>query len=153
MIRKDGASCRDWLHLIWTGDRNPVGPFGEWYQICTTLDFELAPLEERDSQLGLRGNLVFATIASNDRLEADLRRLGGLLHYRNTKDREGALSMMAVRPPGGSIMPTWLENRANDASRSVDQRNSRVRRQKGRGAGKGRGRGRGRGEDGADEEF
>ena len=87
----------------------------------------------------MNGNLVFITITSTDRLEADLRRLGGLLHYRTTKDREGALAVMAVRPPGSLILPGWLEKQANDRSRDVHQRGTRVRKGKGKGKGKGGG--------------
>ena len=91
--------------------------------------------------MGVNGNLVYTTIAPTDRLGADLRRLGGLLHYRTAKDREGALAVMAVRPPGSSVLLGWLEQQANSRGRDIYQHGMRARKGKGKGKGKGRGDG------------
>ena len=49
LARFDFPSMKDWLHHTWDtaihGPRDSFGAYGEWYQLCATLDMELAPLE------------------------------------------------------------------------------------------------------------
>ena len=89
--------------------------------------------------MGRGGSLIYAHILGSDVLESGLTKLAADLHFRKTQDRAGAAEIQAVKGPGASVVPGWLEARANDRSRQIDQRTGRVRRSKGKGKGKGKG--------------
>ena len=90
--------------------------------------------------------IIHRALMRNDQMEAHLTKLASMVHLRTTNDRIGAQEILAIKPPGSSVLPPWLATRANDVSRSADMRNQRVRRSKGKGKGKGK-----NGQAGADE--
>ena len=119
------------------------GICGSWLTSATAIEFELAPIEEKDVALNQNG----AHILGSDPLESAITKLAADLHLRKTGDRAGASEISVVKGPGASIIPGWLESRVNERSKQIWQRGSRVR--QGMGPGKGKGKGRGTGADGA----
>ena len=83
--------------------------------------------------MGADGAINYQELISNDTLEAHLTKLAANQHVFLTGDRFGAQNIMAAKPPGSSVLPSWLEERANASSKAAFQRGQRVSKGKGKG--------------------
>jgi hypothetical protein len=88
-------------------------------------------------------------------MEMLLRRIGSFVYEKRTRDRVGAINMLAMAAPGtgADIAPAWLVGESTAYSREEFSRGLRSHSGRGSGApddgGRGRGKGRGRSQDGA----
>ena len=90
-------------------------------------------------------------LENDDQLETLLRQLASAREFKATGDTRAADRILAVQPPGGSVLPTWLADESRAHSTAICKqglRNRGDRGQKGervergeKGAGKARGKG------------
>ena len=148
---------RSWLQQNYNGSKE-AAIWTDLWTAATAVDYRLAPYGNNMSEINM-------LLASDDSLKLSLRRLASWVYLRRTGDQQGALHMLAVRPPGAQadVAPSWLIEESTLHSKMEFQRNERVTKtsrgrgkgdgQQGDGAGdqggggkdRGRGRGRGRG--------
>ena len=115
------SSMRTWLQQNYTGSKEAAVFTDLWGAACA-VGYRLA----REGNDEGRRNMALAT---DDALEIHLRRLAAWQYERRTGDRQGAVHMLAVRPPGMSadVAPSWMVEDATAHSKMEYQRGERVR--------------------------
>ena len=112
------------------------GAFGANDELATAIDFIIAPVEKKDRAMGANGAINYHELMTNDMLEAHLTKLAASQHVFLTGDRYRAQNILAAKPPGSPVLPTWLGDRANARSKAAYQRGVRVGKGQGEGTSK-----------------
>ena len=72
-------------------------------------------------------------LETDDQLEISLRQLAAAREYRLTGDDSASAHILAARPPGASILPSWLADESRAYSQAIHKQGLRTR---GKGGGK-----------------
>jgi hypothetical protein len=83
-------------------------------------------------------------LSVDDNMEMLLRRIGSFVYEKRTKDRVGAVNMLAMPAPGtgADVASSWLVGESTPYSREEFDRSTRSHTGRGGGGGGGEGRGR-----------
>ena len=135
-MRAVAASATDWLMLVTPSEERKIhGQFGSNYQLTRNVDAHMVPVEQSDAAQAAQGGVIYGDLTTCTACRGALTKLASTQHLKETGDRVGATSILAMKPPRASILPNWLAQRANAESKAVHQRQQRTGRGKGRGKG------------------
>ena len=132
-MRAEGyQSIRAWVNDQFPLDKRSLPQYAKMFTSATQVDFSAANCKNEAALMKL--------LATSDQLEIELRKLASFVHSRRTGDKQAALHMLAIRPPGmgADVAPNWLVDEASVHSKYEFQRGGST---KGGGVGKGAGGG------------
>lgn len=138
-FRAEGVSnTREWVHREFDAMKNSES-FGDYWHLATELDFRLDRCSSEAAKLEL--------LASDDRMEMQLRRLAAKVHELRTCDKDAAMHMLAISLPGRrrDIAPSWMVSEAQLHSEHNHLQTERASKSRGGGGGASRGGGYGSG--------
>ena len=107
-MRAEGyQSIRAWVNDQFPLDKRSLPQYAEMFTSATQVDFSAANCKNEAALMKL--------LATSDQLEIELRKLASFVHSRRTGDRQAALHMLAIRPPGmgADVAPNWLVDEAS----------------------------------------
>ncbi len=119
-MRAEGyQSIRAWVNDQFPLDKRSLPQYAEMFTSATQVDFAASSCKTESALMRL--------LSTSDQLEIELRKLASFVHARRTGDRQAALHMLAIRPPGmaADVAPNWLVDEASLHSKYEFQRTQR----------------------------
>ena len=113
-IRRSSCSVRPFLNQHHTGSRAASSNCADLWTYAELIDTELAEAHQRGGIAAVNWAL-----ASSDRLEHALSRIGAEVSLQISKDGTMSANMLSTRHPGEShVMPEWAVSAARQESKA-----------------------------------